>query len=355
MGVRAEKWPKDKLNGMSAFFRQVGFKATGEWKEEIVFNDPAKSGTSVMAMFPDGASVTFTQNQDPRELFASWLIAPRNPWFTRNIANRVWAWLMGRGIINEPDDIRPDNPPVNPELLAYLENELIRARYDLKHLYRIILNSNTYQLSSISEGKDPRAAANFASYPLRRLDAEVLIDALNQITGASDEYTSQIPEPYTYIPENQPAISLADASVTSPFLEMFGRSSRNTGLESERNNRPSATQELHLLNSRHIQSKFEQSSRLRAIIQKEGKPREMVDALYLTILSRYPTKDELKIIAGYAATPMAVPATPPVQSANPASPATPSTQPTPINAPRRFVLMDVAWTLINSPEFLYRH
>ena len=109
-----------------------------------------------------------------------WLISPRNPWFTRNIANRVWSWLLGRGIIHEPDDIRPDNPPSNSELLAYLEKELIAARYDVKQLFRLIMNSQTYQLSAIAKSTDPAAEVNFASYPLRRLEAEVLIDALNQ-------------------------------------------------------------------------------------------------------------------------------------------------------------------------------
>jgi len=386
MGVRADKWPKKRLDGMACFFKQVGYKATGEWKEEIVFNDPAKSGSAAGAVYPDGTTASIAPDKDPREVFAKWLVAPENPWFTRNIANRVWAWLMGRGIINEPDDIRPDNPPSNPELLAYLGNELIRSNYDLKHLYRLILNSNTYQLSSIPASDDPRAAAHFASYPIRRMEAEVLIDALNQITGSTDDYTSQIPEPYTYIPDNLRAIAIADASVTSPFLDMFGRSSRNTGLESERNNRFSATQELHLLNSKHIQGKIDQSIQLRNLAQNTTKPRDVVDRVYLTILSRYPTMAELKTVAAYAGpttpsvpppkatpTPVAVASSTPASRASQASadtmipmmagtPAmTPLPKPAPAQTPgfnagsRRKVLTDVAWSLINSPEFLYRH
>ena len=107
-------------------------------------------------VFPDGdRRPRLAADQDPREVFADWLIAPKNPWFARNIVNRVWSWLLGRGIIHEPDDIRPDNPPRNPELLAYLEQELVASRYDLKHLYRLILNSRTYQLSSIPRGDEP--------------------------------------------------------------------------------------------------------------------------------------------------------------------------------------------------------
>ena len=161
----------------------------------------------------------------------------QEPWFARSIVNRVWAWLLGRGIIHEPDDIRDNNPPSNPALLAYLEKELVASHYDLKHVYRLILNSSTYQLSSLPRFKGPQAEANFASYPLRRLDAEVLIDAINKITGTTDLYTSPIPEPFTYIPPDKPAIAIADGSITSPFLTLFGRSARATGMENERHQR----------------------------------------------------------------------------------------------------------------------
>ena len=209
------------------------------------------------AVFPDGTEAKLSPGEDPRVVFADWLIDAKNPWFSRNIVNRIWAWLLGRGIIHEPDDIRPDNPPSNPELLAFLERELMAAQYDLKPIFRLILNSQTYQLSSVGHSDRPEAAANFARYPLRRLEAEVLIDALNQITGTSEQYSSAIPEPFTYIPEGQRSIALPDGSITSSFLEMFGRPPRDTGLEAERSNRPTADQRLHLLNSSHIQRKIE--------------------------------------------------------------------------------------------------
>jgi hypothetical protein len=267
-------------------------------------------------------------DRDPRELFATWLIAPDNAWFTRNIVNRVWSWLLGRGIIQEPDDIRPDNPPSNPELLAFLERELVAARYDLKHIYRLILNSATYQLSSIAETDRPEAEINFAHYLVRPLEAEVLIDALCRVTGVTEQYSSQIPEPYTFMPEGQRAIALADGSITSSFLEAFGRPSRDTGLESERNSRPTAAERLHLLNSSHIQQKIEQSGTLRALIQPGGDPRQAITGLYLTILSRFPTDEELRIAGTYS----------PSAGGN-----------------RRAAGLDLAWALINSPEFLYRH
>jgi hypothetical protein len=362
MGARAESWPADRLSGMSVFFSQIGYKPTAEWKEENVFWDPYKSlGLSVngapgnakvttlvpsekegeteeaapparprpaVAMLPDGTEVKLPRNKDPREIFADWLITKENPYLTRSIVNRVWAWIMGRGIIHEPDDIRDDNLPSNPELLAYLEQELIAHDYDLKHLYRLILTSKTYQLSSVRRSKDPQAAANFASYPLRRLEAEVLIDAVNKITGTSDLYTSAIPEPFTYIPRDQPAIALADGSITSPFLALFGRSARATGMENERKNKLGSGQWLHMLNSSHIQSKLDQSPKFKAMFVATKKPEEILEELYLTILSRRPTAKEMEAAMAYGA-----------------------------NPPRksRTDAIDIAWALINSTEFLYRH
>ncbi len=270
MGVRPESWPQQRWSGMAAFFSQIAYKPTVEWKEEIVLFDLEKARSQPgmeslrAAAFPDGAPVQFAPGEDPRKAFADWLVSPKNPWFTRNVVNRVWFWLLGRGIIHPADDIRPDNAPANPELLAFLEQDLIAARYDLKHLYRQILNSTTYQLSCIPRSDDPRGEANFAHCPLRRLEAEVLIDALCQITGTTEQYSSIIPEPYTFMPEDQRAVALADASITSPFLEKFGRSSRDTGLESDRNNRPTAAQRLHLLNSSHVRRKMETSPKLRS-------------------------------------------------------------------------------------------
>jgi hypothetical protein len=327
MGCRADKWPNERLAGMAGFFARVGYKSTTEWKEEIIFFDRTKPAAP--AVFPDGTPAQIPPDQDPRIAFANWLIAPANPWFAKAIVNRVWSWLLGRGIVHEPDDIRPDNPPVHPELLAYLADELVRGRYDLKHVFRLVLNSGTYQLSSVPKAKDPdgKAAARFARYSVRRLEAEVLIDALNQITGTTEKYTSPIPEPFTFIPEDQRSIALPDGSITSPFLEMFGRPPRDTGLESERNNRPSPNQRLHLLNSSHIQQKIEQGRKMQPLLIP-GKPRDSASAIFLTLLSRFPTDEEIKVVEDYCAAGA---------------------------AKGREAMVDLVWALINSAEFLYRH
>lgn len=328
MGTRAEQWPSNQLAEMAAFFSQIGYKSTGEWKEEIIYFDPGKATNGLWraARFPDGKSASLAPETDPRTEFANWLIDPKNPWFARSIVNRVWSWLLGRGIIHEPDDVRPDNPPSNPELLVFLENEFVSSGYDLKQLYRLILNSQTYQLSSIPRSDQTEAAENFAFYPLRRLEAEVLIDAVDEITGSTEKYSSPIPEPFTFLPDNQRSIALPDGSITSPFLEMFGRPPRDTGLESERNNRPTAAQKLHLLNSSHILRKIEQSRMIEFQAQPQRKASEIAAGMYLGILSRFPTSDETKIVEAH------------LQSSK-----------------KREAVVDLAWALINSPEFLYRH
>jgi hypothetical protein len=319
---------------MATFFSQIGYKATREWKEEIIYFDSLKAHSSAgadsprVAIFPDGTQVQLSSHEDPRKVFADWLITPTNPWFTRNIANRIWYWLLGRGIIHEPDDIRPNNPARNPQLVKLLQRELVGARYDVKHIYRMILNSKTYQLSSIPRTDRPEGAMDFAYYPLRRLDAEVLIDALCQITGTTEEYSSPIPEPFTFIPADQRSISLADGSITSPFLELFGRPPRDTGLVSERSSLPTAAQRLHLLNSSHIQRKIERSQKLRELMRSSRNPLEITTKLYLTILSRFPTEAESKTFHEY------------LQSGE-------------VNRQQAFV--DRAWALINNPEFFCRH
>lgn len=369
MGVRTDAWKPDKLAGMARFFAQVGYKPTSEWKEEYVFWDP--DGTHTLAgnaapgkasvdeigkpaasqpdaaatptaapgeaVFPDGKMVKLTDDRDPREVFADWLITPKNPWFTRNIANRVWSWLQGRGIINPPDDIRDNNPPSNPELLAYLDSELVKAKYDLKHLYRLILNSNTYQASSLTGGIGPEAQAQFARYPLRRLEAEIIIDAINKVTGTTDLYTSPIPEPFTYIPQGKPAMSIGDGSITSPFLALFGRSARATGTEDERSNKFIAPQWLHLLNSSQIQKKLEQGPALREIIGARRPSNEVIEQLYLTILSRPPTAAEVEQALAYGEPPG-------VDKTG-----------KPRIGKRNEEWVDLAWALINSSEFLFRH
>lgn len=345
MGSRTDSWPSNRLAGLSVFFSQLSYKPTREWKEEIVFWDTdkvlltaASSNFAAVAaaragplvgVLPDNTRVKLPPDRDPREVFADWLISPDNPWFTAAICNRAWYWLMGRGIIQEPDDLRPGNPPSNPALLAYLQREFVKSGYDMKALFRLILFSRAYQFSSVaSAAKAKTAEPIFACYPIRRLDAEVLIDAINKVTGTTDLYTSAIPEPFTFIPANKPAISLPDGSITSSFLELFGRPARATGMENERVNRPLPPQRMHLLNSSHIQRKLEEGPALKRLLSSNRRPQEIINELYLSILSRFPTPSEVDKVEAYMKSGV---------------------------VKGREAGIDLAWALINSDEFMYRH
>lgn len=362
LGTRVDFWPEERRTNLEVFFSQVGYKPTSEWKEEIVFWDPLHStlvpgsiapgidsiANSITAtnqiaqtlaepltengplevVFPDGSQTTLAPDRDPRQVFADWLVQAENPWFTKAIVNRTWAWAMGRGIIHEADDIRDDNLASIPELLSYLEQDLVAHSYDIKHLKRQIFTSTTYQFSSIPRVETPEAIANFASYPLRRIEAEVLIDAVNGITGSSDLYTSAVPEPFTYIPKQMTAVALADGSVTSSFLTLFGRSARATGLENERVSELASPQWLHMLNSTAIQNKLQSGPTIAAIASSDGKPEEIAEQLYLTVLSRFPTEGDIQAAKQYAESGV---------------------------TNGRDVWLDLTWALLNSPEFLMRH
>ena len=201
-------------------------------------------------------------------------------------------------------------------------------RCDVKHLFRVILNSKTFQLSSIPEHPTTEASANFAHYSLRRMEAEVLIDALNQITDTKESYSSPIPEPFTFIPENVRAVQLADGSISSSFLELFGRSPRDTGFEAERNLNSSAAQRMHLLNSTHVHQKIKVCPLVTQAHDGEAEPRELTEKLYLAVLSRPPTAQEIAQVESHAKS---------------------------TNASTEELAEDLVWVLINQPEFFYIH
>jgi len=338
LGARYESWPEDIRRGMAGFFSRVAYKKTLEWKEEIVYPDPrpldgagAAAGGDVRLTLPDGSAAIVPAGADPRKVFAAWLTGPGKKMLARAFVNRAWYWLMGTGIVEPADDIRPGNPPASPGTLNLLADEFAASGFDVKKLYTLILTSRTYQQSSLpaaGEGATP-ASARFARYAIRRLDAEIIIDALCRIGGNGERYSSPIPEPFTYIPPAQRTIALADGSITSPFLVKFGRPARDTGLEAERNNHPTAEQVLYLLNSTDVKKRIDASPLLSAAYNlPTAKRDEQIKAIYLELLSRPPTAAETsKARDGLFA--------PGLSS--------------------RQAAADLAWALVNGKEFLYRH
>ena len=192
----------------------------------------------------------------------------------------------------------------------------------------VILSSRTYQSSSLPHGEGAEAEALFAFYPVRRLDAEVLVDALGYIGGSGEEYLSIVPEPYTFVPPTNRTITLADGSISSHFLETFGRPARDTGLEAERNNQVTDAQRLYLLNSTDMERRIARSPVLAQVrTLAGGNSKLFVKLTYAALLSRYPTDAEDAQAQAYFQK----------QTNGPAA------------------AMDLEWALINSKEFLYRH
>jgi hypothetical protein len=239
------------------------------------------------------------RQEDLRAKFADWLVAPQNPWFAKNIVNRIWFWLLGRGIVHEADDFRSTNPPENPELLQYLEKELVSNKYDLKHIYRLILNSTTYQLSSSPNQWNDKDVKHFSHYQIKRLTAEQLLDGLSQITDTWERFSNVVAAPTVTLPEGHEAKQIPDGSTDSPFLRLFGRATRDTSFESQRNSSPSMAQALYLVNSDEFQVKVVNSPRMRKLLEQKKSDAEVVEELYLATLSRLPTEKESQRILDY--------------------------------------------------------
>lgn len=317
----------DRVPGMTTFFDRIAYKRTFEWKEEIVYLAPSTG--PVRATFPDGTTVEIGAEDDPRAVFAEWLTNERNPYFARALVNRVWTRLMGTGLLAESDAAGPDNAAVCPPLLEYLTDRLVSSGWDLRALYRDILLSRAYRRSSLPTDASTETGQEFAFYRIRRLDAEVLADALSRVGPQTEQYISAVPEPFTYTPLSQPTIALSDGSITSSFLVLFGRPSRNSGTADERDNTVSAEQLLHFLNSGDIRRRIESGPLLRQAFEQDAADKMApIRFLYEYLLSRGPTEAELRRARK---------------------------QTEQAKLPPKEALRDIAWALVNNKEFLYRH
>jgi hypothetical protein len=345
LGSRVEDWDAARQKEFQKLFSKIHLKKTSEWKEEIlcVNQEPFEAFTAIM---PDGSKISIESGTDPREALASWLTGPGKRLFARAAVNRVWFWLFGRGIIHEADriplggaaDPSGAGAPSNPELLDWLADEFIRTGYDFKSLLRLIANSSTYQQSCVSRGSNPeRAAKYFAVYMPRRIDAEVLADALSYLAGNRPKYMSVIPEPFTYVPREFPTIALNDGSITSAFLETFGRPARDTGILSERSSDCTYAQRLFLLNSTEIQNKVCNTKHLQEILKEHKKdPGHVRNCIYLLVLSRYPSQEEMTLIK---------------ENFKDSASDRKGKRLQTVSAPVR----QLVWALVNSREFLYKH
>lgn len=299
-------------------FEQLSYKSTKEWKEEIVYLDIHKIPGNRKVTLQDGSSLRLENDKDWRISYVDWLTSKENGQFAAVIANRLWFWIMGKGIVDEPDDWGTHNPPSNKALLDFLTKSFVDNNFDMKALTRLILQSGQYQNKTAPEG----------SYKPQRLPAEVIVDALADLTGMSDVYRSRVPEPFTIYPEDTRAVDLGDATVSSPVLELFGKVSRDISLESQRNNKVTSRQLLYLMNSSEQEEKIRKSKKLTALCRQHKNIPQLCHAITLMTLARRATPKEIKLFTSYA-------------RKNQYSP--------------RELATDIMWVQINSNEFLFNH
>jgi hypothetical protein len=315
---------------MSAFFVRLGTKNSQEFglfgRETVVYlrdsgeaRHPRK-GVVVKPHPLDGPDMD--DAFDRRRKLAEWMTARDNPFFARNFANRFWAYLMGRGLVEPVDDLRATNPASNPELLDALADHLVRHKFDLKALLRVILNSRAYQLSSEpSEGNKADAGnIHFTRYRVKRLTAEQFADALDFATGTQEKYAG--------LPLGTRAIQLPDTRVRSFLLDVFGRPPRQITCECERTSSPNIAQALHLLNGDFINRKLAApTGRIDSALKAKTPLPAVIEDLYLATLGRPPRPEELARAQKW------------VKDASTA----------------REGLQDLLWTLVNSREFQFIH
>jgi hypothetical protein len=291
-----EKWSQDDYYGLAAFFVRLGSKNSREFGlfggETVVYlqssgeqTHPRKGGV-VKPRPLDGEPTD--DPFDRRRKLAEWLTTPGNPFFARNLANRFWAYLMGRGLVEPIDDMRATNPPSNPELLDALAKHLADGKFDLKNYLRAILNSRAYQLESIPQPGNRADAANvfYTRFTRKRLTAEQLADAIDSATATQEKYQG--------LPLGTRAIQLPDTKVRSFLLDVFGRPPRQVTCECERVSQPNIAQALHLLNGDFLNKKIASpTGRIEGLLKNNTPMPALVEELYLVTLSRRPTPEEV--------------------------------------------------------------
>ncbi|MFL5339242.1 MAG: DUF1549 and DUF1553 domain-containing protein, partial [Gemmataceae bacterium] len=274
-----DRWTQTDYFGMTAFFAPLHLQ--GELllaaDDDGVTVNP-RTGEKVPAHVL-GSSATATTPGDRRGALAEWMTSPANPYFARNLANRVWAHFLGRGLVEPVDDVRATNPPTNPELLDALAQHLVECHFDMRQLIRAITASRVYQTSSRPNATNERDEQNYSRALLKRLDAEVLLDMVCQTTGVPEKFRGQ--------PEGSRAIQLWDSKVPHYFLRLFGRPERTSACACERTHEPGVPQVLHLLNSPEVHAKLGHATGTVArLMRQTADDRGLVEELYLTFASR---------------------------------------------------------------------
>jgi hypothetical protein len=325
-----DRWTMDDYYGFANFFAQIGRKQGEDPRETIVFTSGGGDvkhpvgGRVVPPKFLGGAAPDVA-GRDRREVLAAWLASPENPHFGRNLVNIVWAHFFGRGIVDQVDDVRVSNPPVNEPLLDSLARGFVESGYDFKKLVREICTSRAYQRSTRPNATNADDERNFSRAQLRRIRAEVLLDVMTDATGTQNKFKG--------LPLGARAVQIADGTTSTYFLTTFGRATRATACSCEVKMEPNLSQALHLLNGDTVQQKIRQGGVVQRLLEAGRTPEQVIEELYLRTLTRKPTEQET---AGL----MAIVGTDPAAR-------------TP--AALRETLEDGFWAILNSREFVFNH
>jgi hypothetical protein len=325
--VRAKGWGGDARNGDGV--RTLFLASTGELIQPI-------TGKPQLPAPLDGEPIDFAWSGDRREPLAKWMTAPENPYFARSITNRVWSRFFAVGLVEDVDDLRVSNPASNEKLLSATADYLVEKDYDLKELMRAILNSATYQRSSQTAPGNETEKRFYSRYYPRRLMAEVLLDAVSDVTEVPTKFTqlllpgAGVKEIETPYPEGTRAIQLYDSAVKSRFLKTFGRNDREITCECQRTDKPSMVQVLHIANGDTLNAKLEtKDNRIDKLMAELENDKELIRQAYVATLLRNPTDDESeKLIAAMKAAE---------------------------GSKRRELVEDLYWSLMSSREFLFNH
>ncbi len=333
-----EKWTNDQYYGLANLFARVRGKNIPGDGNIAIFSDAQGELVQPLTGKPqlprplDGAATAFDEPGDRRQVLADWLVSPKNPYFSRAIANRVWKNFMGVALVEAVDDLRVTNPASNEALLTALADHLARNKFDLKSLMREILRSQAYQRSSVALKENAGDQRFYARYYSRRLIAEVALDALSQATGTPTKfraYTGDYDKGPEY-PLGMRAVQLPDSYVESYFLKAFGRPERVITCECERVSEPSMAQVLHIANGDTINDKLKaKGNRVEQWLAGKLNDEKIVEDAYLSALSRYPSENERKEMLAI------------LKAATPAE--------------KREAIEDLFWSVLSSKEFLFNH
>ena len=321
-----DRWTMDDYFSFAAFFSQIGRKNAQDPREVIVYNRGSGDmkhpvgGKIMEPVFLGAAKPEIKRGQDRRAVLAEWMASPENPFFSRNLSNIVWSHFFGIGIIDPVDDVRISNPASNPQLLDALANRFTEYNYDFKKLVRDICTSRTYQLSTKVNETNEGDTKNFSHSLARRMRAEVLLDAISQVTDTKNKFRG--------LPLGARAVQIADGNVSNYFLRTFGRAERKTVCSCEVKMEPNLGQALHLINGDATGNRIRSGKVVQTMLDTGKSSEEIIDSLYIRTFGRKPTETEkTQLIAKINVDPK--------QS--------------------REDLEDLFWALLNAKEFMFNH